>query len=538
MPPPPSPAGSSLDAGTPPTPSGRSRGRSISSGGVEANVMRQLETLRGLLNTLRSLPASSALGEQILQSAVGAFASLRKLHDGQTSAANGEVLPMPSPYEDPINEEDGVFPLLVAFMGPHIPPPLQIEAAHTLTNLTGAAGSDASDMLVKSGGVPAVLQLLLSPSGDVREQAVWLLANVAADGGVWRTALLEARVELPHNQGMIGLVALLVRHAESAEVQAEHDRAARAGLRKRDTFAETGQFLDHVTYTDAKQQTRFLHHWGRRVARALANLCSVRVPGEPAASLSQLQPALPLLGKLLVIDDKEVLDYALLALDAVCGAVTDDGQDTHAAIRAIMRCCDEVKRGVVIRTSNEMAKRLVALLSYPVVFVRARALCVVARLCAVSGHVVVGDDAEVTELIDAGLLEALLLLLHANSHTEACILRHSLRALANICAGTTAQLDAVFAVDCHTRRTPQGRFFPLVCELISSLSIATQSDLIEEAVWVLTNASHSFAHPPPGATRYALLLPPLTVCLCCLTSITTCRVCGLFCWLATHEHKH
>jgi hypothetical protein len=112
---------------------------------------------------------------------------------------------------------------------------------------------------------------------------------------------------------------------------------------------------------------------------------------------------------------------------------------------------------VLLCGNCRIAERLVALLSFHHgVYTRARALCVVARLCAASGHCVVGGDAEVAEMVEAGLLPALLLLLHSDTHSEACVLRHSCRVLANICASSPEQLAEVFSVNTFSRLTPNG----------------------------------------------------------------------------------
>jgi hypothetical protein len=285
--------------------------------------------------------------DMVMVGARTAFATVRKLHDSQASAANGELLPASSPMEDSI--EDGIFPLLVDFLVPDIPSELQLEAAHTLTNLTGGSSVDASAMLVASSGVSAMLRMLLSPSGEVREQIVWLVSNVAADGGVWRAALLECTVDLPHNQGKANLVQLLVMHAELA-----HQATLDLNMGKGDG----GEFLAAVSYTDAKNQTRFLHHWGRRVARVLSNLCLVKESSSGGTTtvdkpqFDLLEPALPLMGKLLLSDDKEVIDYILIALDALLGGVTAHGASTYKALEALLRCQDEVKRGLVLSRST------------------------------------------------------------------------------------------------------------------------------------------------------------------------------------------
>lgn len=309
--------------------------------GAAAEVCTHTETLRGMLPTVRG---GGGLTDEELEYARSAFAGLRKAQDC-------ENVPMDV-------EDAGQWSLLVAFLDRRAHRLLQLESLWTLTNLTAGGSADGASMLLAAGGLGPVASMLLSPDGNVREQAVWLVGNVAADGGEWREALLTLTVELPHNQGPATVPRLLAMHAEQAQ----------AGAKQLELQAAGQEYLAEVAYTDGQNNSRFLHHWGRRVARTLMNLCAIR-PEETTANSSgwseerwqAMAVLLPLLGALLMEDDKEVLDYTLIALTAL-------SHGRHARVRAVLRANDVRRRGVLVRRSTAMAERIVQLLHHPVVY--------------------------------------------------------------------------------------------------------------------------------------------------------------------------
>ncbi|KIY97690.1 Importin subunit alpha-1 [Monoraphidium neglectum] len=82
----------------------------------------------------------------------------------------------------PIDEviRQGVIPQFVKFLQRNDMPQLQFEAAWALTNV-----------VIDEGAVTIFVQLLQSPSDDVREQAVWALGNIAGDSPRCRDLVLS-----------------------------------------------------------------------------------------------------------------------------------------------------------------------------------------------------------------------------------------------------------------------------------------------------------------------------------------------------------
>ncbi|KAG2452162.1 hypothetical protein HYH02_003194 [Chlamydomonas schloesseri] len=85
----------------------------------------------------------------------------------------------------------GVLPRLVELAGARgqDDPALQLEAAWSLCNVASGT-SDECAAVVAAGAVPAVLPHLQSPRADLREQAAWLLGNIAGDGLAMRDKCL------------------------------------------------------------------------------------------------------------------------------------------------------------------------------------------------------------------------------------------------------------------------------------------------------------------------------------------------------------
>ena len=92
----------------------------------------------------------------------------------------------------PIQEviESGILPELVSFLGNDDDSTLQFEAAWSLTNV-GSGTSEQTKALVDAKAIPGFVHLLSSRRGELREQAVWALGNIAGDCTEFRDQILE-----------------------------------------------------------------------------------------------------------------------------------------------------------------------------------------------------------------------------------------------------------------------------------------------------------------------------------------------------------
>jgi importin subunit alpha-6/7 len=72
----------------------------------------------------------------------------------------------------------------------------QFESAWALTNVASGT-SEQTQLIINNNAVPPLVNLLSSPSPEVREQAVWALGNIAGDGAMFRDYVLQSGVMEP-----------------------------------------------------------------------------------------------------------------------------------------------------------------------------------------------------------------------------------------------------------------------------------------------------------------------------------------------------
>lgn len=288
----------------------------------------------------------------------------------------------------------GVVPRLMQFLSCETEEKLQFEAAWTITNI--ASGTTAhTKCVVELGGVQCFVNLLSSPNAEVREQAVWALGNIAGDSPEYRDLVLKT------GGSMHRLITILVNE----------------------------QVQPKLTMI-------------RNATWCMSNFCR----GKPKPDFTQIQGCIPVLAKLIMQSDPEVLTDSCWALSYV----TDDQTKGNIKIQAVV-------------SQPGICARLIYLLQHGTNAVQVPALRTI-------GNIVTGDDRQTQAMLEQKPLPALL-------GTLSCQ-RKSLRketcwTVSNVTAGTPQQIQQV--IDAN-----------LIPPLVNILK-EDQFDVQKEAAWAISN---------------------------------------------------
>lgn len=289
--------------------------------------------------------------------------------------------------------ESGIIGRLIEFLKRSENPGLQFEASWALTNVASGTTEHTRE-IINHGAIPIFVELLKSPSDDVREQAVWALGNIAGDSPECRNLVLEAGVLEP-------LLALCNQNSKVT-------------------------LLRNATWT-------------------LSNLCR----GKPLPPFHAIQAALPVLSALLFLKDEEVLTDACWAFSYIsddtgphnekisevikCGAIPrlthllshQNNNVKHPALRTIGNIVtgDDLQTQVVI--NNAALPRLLVLLTNDKKAIRKEA-------CWTISNITAGNVEQIEAVIENSMIQPLVTLLRTG---EFDVKKEAAWAISNLTSG-------------------------------------------------------------------------------------------------------
>jgi len=295
------------------------------------------------------------------------------------------------PIQEVINS--GVVPRLMKFLSFDDDYKLQFEAAWTITNI--ASGSTThTKVIVDNGGISAFVKLLRSPNAEVQEQAVWALGNIAGDSPEYRDLVLQT------NNSMHLLINILNSSQEPKITM-----------------------LRNATW-------------------CMSNFCR----GKPKPSFDKIQSCIPVIAKLLMQRDEEVLTDSCWALSYI----TDDQTTGNQKIAAVIQ-------------QKDVCSRLIHLLQHGKSSVQVPSLRTI-------GNIVTGDDHQTQAMLRHNPLPALLGMLSCQKKT---LRKETCWTISNITAGTPEQIQQVINANL---------VFPLV-----NILKEDSFDVQKEAAWAISN---------------------------------------------------